>query len=829
MNRSVSKICRTGILLLLIGAGPARADVWEQATENGRQTQRVIKFCNRYAHGWLTHAEPTSGLFPRHVDMETNYFWDAENCAADNYPFIVLTGEVTGNYYLKLTAHRILEQEQKLCNRLDALPDTFSLDTQTFLKDTYDIDHLIFGASEYAKDGLMPISEWIGASPWLTRMEQLIRDIWKHAPFDSPVGKLPSNNVEVNGEMLQTMSRLYWMTGDNQYKDWCFRLTDYYFKHNDLLNGDCVPLQDHGCEIVGGLSEAYLIAAREDHDRHKLYQPRMYALLDAILQHGIKPDGMMHFAFNPRTGTPDERHLSDGWGYVYNAFLTVALVDNQERYRQAVAHALSNIHNYPKNSYGYKTVDQNADSIEGAINLLNRLPVESAFAWVDNEVEVLFDRQRHDGIIEGWHGDGNSARTLMMYAFWKTQGVTVQPWREDLQLGAVREADGVLRVRLSSEFPWDGRLCFDRPRHRLYFHMPFDYPRINQFPEWFTVEPASRYEIQPQGGKPSVVEGKQLFSYPIILEANKPLLLTVKPSEYKIRQQRYTSRPAAEAELWQKNLRDRLFDLMKMGDLRSAQIDLRPRAISETPKDGYLFREIEINATPGRQIKIVLTLPAEGQGPFPAVVCIHGHGADRHAVYDPSSIYRGFAAALAQRGVVTIAADVGQHQVYESGRTLMGERLWDLMRCVDFLQTLPEVDKNRIGCAGLSLGGEMAMWLAAMDPRIAATVSSGFLTIMDQMEVNHCMCWKFPGLRELVDWADVYSLIAPRALQCQNGLQEGPRDFVVSLARQAMEEIKPIYQDYAAPDRVELAIHPEGHVIDLLALLAYCEKYLGAK
>ena len=62
----------------------------------------------------------------------------------------------------------------------------------------------------------------------------------------------------------------------------------------------------------------------------------------------------------------------------------------------------------------------------------------------------------------------------------------------------------------------------------------------------------------------------------------------------------------------------------------------------------------------------------------------------------------------------------------------------DLMRCVDLLVSRREVDPARIGCAGNSLGGEMAMWLAAMDERIAAIMSAGFLTSMDQLEENHC-------------------------------------------------------------------------------------------
>ena len=70
----------------------------------------------------------------------------------------------------------------------------------------------------------------------------------------------------------------------------------------------------------------------------------------------------------------------------------------------------------------------------------------------------------------------------------------------------------------------------------------------------------------------------------------------------------------------------------------------------------------------------------------------------------------------------------------------MGERLWDLMRCVSYLETLPNVDKSRIGCGGLSLGGEMAMWLAAMDTRIAAADSSGWLTTMDHLEVQSLPC-----------------------------------------------------------------------------------------
>jgi hypothetical protein len=306
------------------------------------------------------------------------------------------------------------------------------------------------------------------------------------------------------------------------------------------------------------------------------------------------------------------------------------------------------------------------------------------------------------------------------------------------------------------------------------------------------------------------------------------------------RTMRYTTRPADSAKAWQTDVRTRLLTLLKIDDLlrEKKAIPLEPKKLSSTDKDAYRVEELEINSTPGRRIRIIVTVPASQKGPRPTVVCIGGHGSDLYSPYDANTvskdpakakadrIYRGFGTVLAARGYVTISTTVSQHEVREANRLLMGERLWDLMRCVDFLESLPQVDKARIGCAGLSLGGEMAMWLGAMDERIAAAVSAGFLTTMDHIEQNHCLCWKFDGLRELVDFADIYSLTAPRALQCQNGLLEPPSQFYVPLARAAMEEIRTIYKDLARPENVVLDVHNKGHVIDLPGLMYFLDKHM---
>lgn len=801
---------------------------WAQAEKNAAESRRAVQFCRRFAQGWLVHADPRSGLIPRNLTADA--YWNAKDAAADNYPFIVLTAHVLDDRRLKETVGAMLVSETKLTSRLDSLPDDFLFERQAFRTEKPDLGEIIFGAAEYAKDGLMPVSELLGPSPWVDRMQGLVRDVFKQAAVETPSGPVPSQDVEVVGDLLQAACRLAWATGAEDFRTWAYRLADLYLVHRDLLAGESLRLRDHGSEIIGGLSEACVLASREDPERWRRYRPRMRAILDRVLEKGTNPDGLLYNAIDPRTGQVLDKGLADTWGYVYNAFLTIAAIDGEPRYHDAAARALANISQYEGYDWENGSADGYADAIESAINLLNRIPSDAASAWVDRSMEFLFKKQRPDGIIEGWHGDGNSARTALLWALAKTQGVAASPWRDDLRLGAARLPDGGVQVFLAGDWPWSGKLRFDRPRHRDRMYLPFDYPRINQFPEWFTAEATWDYEVRIGEEPARVVKGHDLYGLDLKVGAGEAARITVKPyrdpAAPKLRTMRYTSRSRRGITAWQKDLRGRLFKLLAMSDQVGTKVPLDARTLSSEERDGYVFQEVEFASTPGRRVKAVVTIPRTGTAPFPAVVAIHGHGGSRFIVHDRTSVYKGFAAELAGTGYVTIAVDVGQHVVYEPGRLIPGERLRDLMRAVDYLTAMKEVDRTRIGCAGLSLGGEMSMWLAAMDERIAACVSSGFLTTMDQMEYDHCMCWKFDGLRELADFADIFGMIAPRPLQCQNGLLEAPFMFVVPLARRAMEEIRPIYADLGRSGNVELAIHRGEHEIDLPGLLRFFRERL---
>ncbi len=306
-----------------------------------------------------------------------------------------------------------------------------------------------------------------------------------------------------------------------------------------------------------------------------------------------------------------------------------------------------------------------------------------------------------------------------------------------------------------------------------------------------------------------------------------------------LRQLRCQAPDAAALETWQETARATLFDLLAMDDQVATNrhddrgrspIALNTSVLATERQEAFTRYLVEIDSRGDRRIKVVLTVPAEASpGKTPAVVCIHGHGGNRDVVYDSKSIYGGFAQVLAGQGYVTLSANVGQHDVQDKrNRTLMGERLWDLIRVVDLAASRAEVDTRRIGCGGLSLGGEMAMWLGAMDTRIAATVSSGFLTTMENLRHGHCMCWDFPGLQSRYDFADIYSLISPRPLQCQNGAKEHlPGGFPVDLAEKAMAEIKQAYRAAGSEDAARLAVHPEGHVFDVPAGVEFFDAALG--
>jgi len=477
----------------------AEDPAFDKALENGKLANEGFIRCQNYVKAWLSHADPKTGLIPKGLRGDRKDIWNAQDAAADNYAFMVLTAAITDRPLFEGRMLDMLRTETRLTSRIGALPDTYSFSKQGFTTEEPDIARIIFGSSEYIKDGLLPLTEWLGPSPWSERMIAILDDIWKHASVETPYGNIPSTSHEINGEMLQTLSRVYWMTGEKEYLHWAIRLGDYYLlgENHPTRDSDRLRLRDHGCEIVSGLCELYATVNFTMPEKKQAYQKSIHEMLDRVLEIGRNEHGLLYNSINPQTGQHGDG-IADTWGYNLNGFYTVYLIDKTKSYRAAVLKALGCLNqHYQKYKWegNRDSADGYADSIESAINLYNREPVPSTAQWIDSETKVMWKKQQPDGIIEGWHGDGNFARTTIMYCLWKTKGITIRPWRKDVILGAVKE-DETLKISIVARKPWQGKIIFDAPRHQTNMKMPLDWPRINQFPEWFTVRSGKIYTLR---------------------------------------------------------------------------------------------------------------------------------------------------------------------------------------------------------------------------------------------------------------------------------------------------------------------------------------------
>lgn len=477
--------------------------LFQIAWKNGLVAAEGLYRCRKYVDGWIVHVDPKTGLIPRGLGKgkwmhgaDTSDIWNGRDAGADNYAFMVLTCSFTDRAMFEGKMLDILKSEIKNCSRVDRLMDNYCFSTGKFITEKPILDEIVFDNAEYVKDGLIPLTEWLGKSPWSDRAVAIIEDIWKNATIETPFGKIPTLNFEVNGDLLQSCSRFYWFTGEKKFLDWAIRFGDYYLlgDQHPTRNMKDLKLRDHGCEVVNGLTELYAAVSHARPEKAEAYRKPIHDMFDKILELGRNEHGMLYNSFNPQTGEHG-KGICDTWGYNYDGFYTVYLLDKTESYREAVRKAMGNLNYYTNYPWEGKSSDGYADSIESAINLYNREPIASVAGWIDSEIRIMWAKQQASGVIEGWHGDGNFARTTILYVLMKAQGVRIEPWRADVRVGAVKDGDRIV-ISLAAEQPWTGKLIFDRARHKVNLHLPVDYPRINQFPEWFTVDDGASYEIK---------------------------------------------------------------------------------------------------------------------------------------------------------------------------------------------------------------------------------------------------------------------------------------------------------------------------------------------
>jgi hypothetical protein len=496
--------------------------LFQQAAENGVRSEEVFRRTRRMMQAWLAYADERTLLLPDYLPGVKRKaapldLYTPHNSGADNYPYLVATAFFTDRALYEGRLRDMLRSEIKYTDTGDGIPGNLELKTGKLGPPS------LFGAAEYAKDGLLAITELLGRTPWFYRMADMTAALMEHAPIDSAFGKLPDAGAELNGDVLQTLVRLAPMTGERRFLEWAERIGDAYVEEilprNHDLPGytwdfqkhegpDRMRLRDHGNEIVVGLTLLHALESAQGRPRGASWRAPIGRMLDRVLA-SASPDGMLYDEIRPSDGQALQTRLSDNWGYVYGAVYTHYMVTGETKYRDAVRRVLQNLPKYRGHDWENGSHDGYADAIESALYLVAREPVPEAISWIESETKTLIAFQQPDGTIERWYGDGNWSRTLLLYGMWKTQGCYLDGWQEGAKLGAVRDGARLL-VSLDAPAGWKGRLHFDYARHRRTLNFDRDYVRLNEWPEWFAVDENRLYRVTDAAGQDTIRLGSEL-------------------------------------------------------------------------------------------------------------------------------------------------------------------------------------------------------------------------------------------------------------------------------------------------------------------------------
>ena len=323
----------------------------------------------------------------------------------------------------------------------------------------------------------------------------------------------------------------------------------------------------------------------------------------------------------------------------------------------------------------------------------------------------------------------------------------------------------------------------------------------------------------------------------------------------------------ADHATWRPRMLAQVFESMSYSP---AKTDPNPQVVEKLDFGTYIREKIYFNTTPELRVPAYVLVPKNLKGKAPALIALHSHGGfyrwgkekflklpGEHETLTEARMAEAAGHATAEDvvnlGYVVIMIDAfywGERRmrfktdppigpgesvadikkfnadrweqeyvvaktIYTAGYTWAGLMVWDDIRTVDYLLTRPEVDPDRIGCFGQSMGGWRAAHLMAMDDRVKAGVVGCWLTSYKDLTPNHVMytvgyTMVFPGIYRYLDMPDVVSLAAPRAVLCINGEKDGlfPLETGVKPAYKTLEAV---YAKLGAADKFRAHLYNTPH------------------
>ena len=238
--------------------------------------------------------------------------------------------------------------------------------------------------------------------------------------------------------------------------------------------------------------------------------------------------------------------------------------------------------------------------------------------------------------------------------------------------------------------------------------------------------------------------------------------------------------------------------------------ELHPVIFGRIEKADYSIEKVYIETLPGYYLAGNLYRPRGRTGKFPGVLATHGHWEYGRLEHQPLVSVPGRCISLARQGFVAFSYDmVGYDDTIQTPHDFGGPReqlwsfgplglqLWNSIRVVDFLQSLPDVDPEKIAITGESGGGTQTFLLAAVDDRIKWAVPVNMISGIMQ---GGSQCENAPGLRFETFNVEIGAMMAPRPML----MVAATGDWTKNTPQEEFPEVRSIYQLYGKPENVEM-------------------------
>lgn len=286
----------------------------------------------------------------------------------------------------------------------------------------------------------------------------------------------------------------------------------------------------------------------------------------------------------------------------------------------------------------------------------------------------------------------------------------------------------------------------------------------------------------------------------------------------------------ADWKVKREEYRQQLLEMLGLDPLPE-RTDLQATVTGRTEHEEFVVEKLHFQSRPGLYVTGNLYVPRNVQGRVPAVLYVCGHGASKKdgVSFGNKVSYQHHGGWFARNGYACLTIDTLQmgeiegihHGTYRykmwwwlnRGYTPAGVEAWNCVRALDYLQTRPEVDPERLGVTGRSGGGAYSWWIAAIDERIKAAVPVAGITdlenhVVDGCVEGHCDCMYMVNTYRW-DYPQVAALVAPRPLLLSNTDRDGifPLDGVI----RTYEKARRIYELYGAGTSLGLYMTPGPH------------------